>query len=105
MPDLKGLSPVKGDTMTAVNMLMGIFKNVGAKEKTEVDKQRSRMGAAAAERTKKSNKAKETGIWIEPDTAELADDALRTTEQVEIRHSGNQFSLMDNDIYFWARKG
>ena len=59
-------------------MLMDIFKNVGAKDETKVDKQRSRMGAAAEERTK-SNNAKETGIWVEPDEAELADDKLCIT--------------------------
>ena len=41
------------------------------KDETEVDKQCSRMGAAAEERIK-SNKAKETWISIEPDEGELA---------------------------------
>ena len=54
---LKGLPPVKGKTRTAVDMLMNIFKNVGAKDETKVNKQRSRIGAAAVECTK-LNKAK-----------------------------------------------
>ena len=94
---LKGLPPVKGDTRTAVDMLMDIFKNVGPKDETEVDKQHSRMGAAAEARTK-SSKAEETGIWIEPDEAELVDDDLRTTRHVEIRHSGNHIQ-----IQHWGR--
>ena len=56
------------------------------------------MGAAAAERTKLKN-AKETGIWIEPGKAELADDDFCATEQVEIRHSGNHLSPMENDNF------
>ena len=58
---LTGLSHVKSDARTAVNMLVDIFKNDGARDETEVNKQRSIMGAAAKERTN-SNKAKETGI-------------------------------------------
>ena len=87
--------PVKGDTRTAVDMLIDIFKNVSAKDKAEVDKQHSRMGAAAEEHTT-SNQAEEIGIWVEPDEAELADDDLCTTKQVEIRHSGNHLSSMEN---------
>ena len=92
---LKGLSPGKGETRTAIDMLMD---NVGAKDETEVDKQRSRIGAAVEERTK-SNKVKETGIWIEPDKTELADDDLCTTEQVEVRHLGNHLSPIENDNF------
>ena len=58
---LKGVPPAKGDTRTDVNMLMEIFRDVGAKGKTEVDKQRSRV-RAATEAHIKSNQAKETGI-------------------------------------------
>ena len=74
---------------------MNIFKNVGAKDKTKVDKQRARMGAAATEHTH-LDKSKETEIWIKPDEAELADDDLHTTEQVNIRHSGNHLSSRGN---------
>ena len=77
---------------------MDILKNVGTKDETEVDKQNSRMGATAEERTK-LNKAKETVIWIELDKAELADDDLCTTEQFEIRHTGNPLSPMENDNF------
>ena len=76
-------------------MLMDIFKNVGAKDKTEIVKKRARMGAAATERTK-SNKAEETGIWIKLDEVELAADDLHTTTQVELRHLGNHLFPRDN---------
>ena len=88
---LQGTPSVKGQVRTAVDMLMDIFKNVGPKDETDIDKQRARMGAAAEARSK-SSEAEETGIWIEPDEANLADDDLRTTEHVQIRHSGNHLS-------------
>ena len=44
---LKDLPPIKGDTRTAVDMLMGIFNNAGARDETKVDNQCSRIGAAA----------------------------------------------------------
>ena len=92
---LKGLSPVKDNTRISVNILMDIFKNIGAKDETKVDKQRARMGAAATEHTQ-SDEAEETGVWVKPDEAELADNNLRATEQVEIRRSGNHLSPRGN---------
>ena len=58
-----------------MNMLMNIFNNVGAKDNTEVDKQRARMRAVETEQTN-SGKAEEMGVWIETDEARLADDNL-----------------------------
>ena len=60
----KGLAPVKDNTRTTVDMLTDIFKNIGAKDKTEVDKQRARIGAAVIEQTQ-SDKAEKTGVLIE----------------------------------------
>ena len=70
---------------------MNIFKNVGAKDETKVDKQRARMRVAATERTK-SDKAEETDIWLDLDETGLAYDDLQTTEDIQITHPGNHLS-------------
>ena len=76
-------------------MLLDIFKNVGIKDKTKVDKQRARMRAAATERIK-SDKVQKMGIWIEPDEARLVDNDMCTTEHVQITHPSHHLSYIEN---------
>ena len=92
---LKGLPPVKGDTRTAVELLMDIFKGVGSEEETETDVQRKRMTEASTERIisdEAENDAEIEGIWTVPDELELADDDLRTTKSVQIVYPSNHLS-------------
>ena len=46
---LTGLWPVKGETRTAVKLLMEIFNNVEIEEETETDAQRTKMSKEAYE--------------------------------------------------------
>jgi hypothetical protein len=84
---LKGLSPIKGETRTAVELLVDIFKKVGSEEETDVDAQRKQVGEAANKRTKSDEaEAELEGIWTAPNKLDLADNNLRTTESVQITH-------------------
>ena len=101
---LRGTPSVKGQIRTAVDMLMDIFNNVDKKDESEVDNQRSNM-SAATEAQSKSEKAKDKGVWIEPDEVNSADDDLRTKEHIKISHPGNHLSHSKNSKKSWARKG
>ena len=92
---LRGTTPVKGQVWTAVDMLMDIFKNVGKKDENEVDNQRANMSAAAKARST-SEQSEDQGVWIEPDEVNLADDDLRTTENIQISHSSDHLSHSEN---------
>ena len=92
---LKGLPHVKSSTRTAMDMSMDIFKNVGTEDKTEVDKQQTRMGVVATQQTT-SDHGEEKGGWIEPDEARLAYGDLQTTKNVQITKSGNNLSHREN---------
>jgi hypothetical protein len=84
---LKGLSPIKGETRTAVELLVDIFKKVGSEEETDVDAQRKQVGEAANKRTKSDEaEAELEDIWTAPNKLDLADSNFRTTESVQITH-------------------
>ena len=78
MQALKGSEPVKGETRTAIDHLIEIFKKTVKTSRTEVDDHRHCMNNAAAMRTvSKENEVE--GTWIEPDEFNLENDNLRTT--------------------------
>ena len=88
---LKGLPLVKSDTITAVELLMEIFKKVRSKEEIETDAQRKRSNEAVDERGKKADKAEMElkGIWTAQNKINLANDNLCTTKAAQITHSIN----------------
>ena len=55
--------------------------------------------SAAAEARSKSEQVKDQGVWVEPDEVNLADDDLRTTQDINISHPSNHLSPIENDNF------
>ena len=102
---LKGLLPVKGDTNTAVELLIESFEDVRAGEESKTNAQRKRS-ADAVDKRKKSDEAELElkGIWTAPNNIGLADDNLRTEESAQITHPSNHLLHRKTNILMGKKR-
>ena len=80
----KSVTPVKGDTCQAIDVLIDIFKGVAKNTKSPIDNQSSEMGKAAKQR-KTTEVNDPEGERIRSEDI-FGDDDIRTSPQINVKH-------------------
>jgi len=96
------VTPVKGDTRRAVDMLMDIFKNVAKTAVSPEDKCRNAHTNAANARST-NEESEPTSDWIpaeaaEIDEAEIWNDDVRSSASMAIKHGTTRHSTRNVNI-------